>query len=261
MPPKKRKRRTKKAKTIKMPWWFVAAICAVLAGFILYPFIDGGHVPEEGAKLPSHFHGELGIDISHNNRGTIVWDSLMVLTDRSGHTIRDIKAAKTVTPVSFIFIKATEGQSMVDSRFSSNWKNAAKHGITRGAYHFYRTSKDPARQARHFIRTVGKLRHGDLPPVLDIETMHHGYTKEQLDKDLHIWLKIVEDNYGRKPIIYTYESFAKTNLSKEITDSYPIWIAHYKTERPDRSDWQYWQFTDRALVYGIEYPVDMSIAR
>lgn len=259
-PARKRSYKGKKRPVVKLNWWSIAAIVALLAFLIVRPLLERDDW-EHGTSVPASFHGDYGIDISHNNRGTIVWDSLMVMTDRSGRTVKDMKAARNMVPVSFVFIKATEGQSMVDKKFRTNWKAAAEHGLQRGAYHFYRTSKDPHRQAQSFIRTVGALRHGDLPPVLDIETTHNGLTKARLNADLQVWLREVEAHYGRKPVIYTYESFARDYLSREITSSYPIWIAHYDTERPDREDWQYWQFTDRALVYGIEDPVDLSLRR
>lgn len=260
--PKRRKGAGKKPRVVKLDLWSVLAIVLLLAAMVGHRLFSAGvKLDASGAKLPAAVHGDYGIDISHNNRGTIVWDSLMVMTDKAGRTIHDIEKAKSITPVSFVFIKATEGQSMTDRRFKEHWKAAADHGVQRGAYHFYRTSKDPLKQAQSYIRTVGNLRHGDLPPVLDIETMHKGFSKEQLNKNIRIWLDHVEKHYGRKPMIYTYESFAKDYLSKEILENYPIWIAHYKTEKPDRADWQFWQFTDRALVYGIQDPVDLSVRR
>lgn len=257
-PRRRRKSSGKRVPVIKLRWWSVAIIVALLALMICRPMLQRTF-GEHGASVPSSVRGDYGIDISHNNRGTIVWDSLMVMTDRSGRTVHNIRQAKEIVPVSFVFIKATEGQSMTDRRFKEYWKAAADHGIQRGAYHFYRTSKDPVKQAKSFIKTVGTIRHGDLPPVLDIETTHKGLNKDKLNKDLLSWLQTVETHYGRKPIVYTYESFAKEWLSKEITDNYPIWIAHYRTQSPDRDDWQFWQFTDRALVYGVEYPVDLSL--
>lgn len=48
-------------------------------------------------------------------------------------------------------------------------------------------------------------------------------------------------------------------LSEKITSSYPLWVARYREERPDREGWAMWQFSDRALVYGIDGPVDLNI--
>ena len=188
---------------------------------------------ETGAKVPA---GEwrYGIDISHHNTDGIVWDSLYVLTDKRGRTIRDHHLARDIRPVSFVFIKATEGMSMVDKDFKRNWRDAGMSGLRRGAYHFFRSSKDGEAQARLFIKTVGDLRFKDLPPVLDIETIHRGGSRKRLNEEALKWLKVIESHYGRRPIVYTGSSFATDYLSKDITDNYPIWVAHYEKDKPFR---------------------------
>ena len=220
-----------------------------------------GRAGEGCAHLPTAPFQALGIDISHNNAGPILWDSLRVMVDRSGRTVRNIEQARKVYPVKFVFIKATEGVSMRDPHFKANWTEAGKRDIQRGAYHFFRSSRDGAIQARHFIETVGPLRHADLPPVLDIETIHRGCTNKLLNERALQWLKEVGNHYGRKPIVYTSDSFARDILSDEIKKNYPIWIAHYDTPLPYFMGWTYWQFTDRAWVYGMPEPVDMSIRK
>lgn len=259
--PGKKRRSGRKPKVVKLRPWSIFVIAVTLVILICLPIKRSKSIDDHGARIPEQFHGEFGIDISHNNKGEIIWDSLRVMTDKKGYTVRDIRAAKDIRPVSFVFIKATEGQGFIDENFKKNWKAAADHGIERGAYHFFRSSKDPVRQANSYIRTVGKLRHSDLPPVLDIETTHKGITKKQLNEKALTWLQTVEKHYGRKPIVYTYDSFAKDWLSKEILDNYPIWIAHYEAKSPVFGNWTYWQFTDKAIVYGIERKVDLSIRR
>jgi len=150
---------------------------------------------------------------------------------------------------------------MRDPEFKHNWEEAGKRDIRRGAYHFFRTSRDGAAQARNFISTVGELRHGDLPPVLDLETIHLGCTHELLNERALQWLKTVEAHYGRKPIVYTSDSFARDILCNEIKEGYPIWIAHYGVDKPNCENWTYWQFTDRAWIYGMPEPADLSIRR
>jgi len=237
----------------------VWVILGLLAAFFLWPrYIPAGE--ETGATLPPGIF-KVGIDISHHNDPRIEWDSLMVMTDLLGRTTTSVKAARRMIPVSFVFMKATEGVSFQDSRFKSHWKQAATRDIQRGAYHFYRTNKNPSAQAKHFIKTVGELRYKDLPPVLDIETIHKGCTKKELNEDLLVWLKEVEAHYGVRPIVYTYESFANDYLSDEILSSYPIWIAHYGVKTPKRDDWMIWQFTDGGVVHGMRGNVDLSIMR
>lgn len=242
--------------------WTAVGIAAsvILALAVMFISQGGGGGHETGAKVPPG-DWRYGIDISHHNAGDIVWDSLYVLTDKRGKTIRDHHLAKDIRPVSFVFIKATEGVSMVDKDFKRNWQDAGRSGLRRGAYHFFRSSKDGEAQARLFIKTVGDLRFKDLPPVLDIETIHRGGSMKKLNEEALKWLETIEGHYGKKPIVYTGSSFARDWLSKRITDNYLVWIAHYEKDRPDFDGWTFWQFTDKAVVKGVPGPVDLSVMK
>lgn len=262
--PKARRKPRRKAgrKTAVPAAAAVAAAALILALAVGLPLLRRARTAgEAGASLPPMSFQSLGIDISHHNAGPIVWDSLRVMVDRSGRTVTDIQRANKVYPVRFVFIKATEGASMKDSRFKEFWAEAGKRDLQRGAYHFFRSSRDGEIQARHFIATVGPLRLSDLPPVLDIETIHRGCSLQLLNDRALQWLRTVEAHYGRKPIVYASDSFVRDILSSEITKNYPVWVAHYQTDAPVHKDWDYWQFTDRAYIYGMPEPVDLSIKR
>ena len=261
--PKKRKfRRKKKPGEVSLgAWTAVGCAVAVLLALVMIFHKWGGAIDyETGAKVPL---GEwrYGIDISHHNAGKIVWDSLYVMTDKRGRTIRDHHLAKDIRPVSFVFIKATEGVSMIDKDFKRNWRDAGMSGLRRGAYHFFRSSKDGKAQADLFIKAVGDLRIKDLPPVLDIETIHRSGSRKKLNEEALKWLNAIEEHYGKKPIVYAGASFAKDYLCKEITENYPVWIAHYEKDWPDFDGWTWWQFTDKAVVKGVPGLVDLSVMR
>lgn len=261
-PAKRPRRKKRKPKKVNIEVWTAVGIAAsvILALAVMFISQGGGGGHETGAKVPPG-DWRYGIDISHHNAGDIVWDSLYVLTDKRGKTIRDHHLAKDIRPVSFVFIKATEGVSMVDKDFKRNWQDAGRSGLRRGAYHFFRSSKDGEAQARLFIKTVGDLRFKDLPPVLDIETIHRGGSMKKLNEEALKWLETIEGHYGKKPIVYTGSSFARDWLSKRITDNYPVWIAHYEKDRPDFDGWIFWQFTDKAVVKGVPGPVDLSVMK
>lgn len=260
-PAKRPRMKKRKPRKVNIGVWTAVGIAASIIVALVIIFISrGGGGYETGAKVPPG-DWRYGIDISHHNDGKIVWDSLYVLTDRRGRTIKDIHEAYDIKPVSFVFIKATEGISMVDKDFSMNWKEAGRSGLKRGAYHFFRSSKDGAAQAELFIRTVGDLRFRDLPPVLDIETIHRGGSRKKLNEEAIKWLKAIEAHYGKKPTVYAGASFAKDYLSKEITENYPVWIAHYEKDQPDFEGWTWWQFTDKAVVKGVPGLVDLSVMR
>lgn len=252
-----RKKGRKKVRKIHMNIWIVIAIILLTGLIISWPSIrHRSHGEDKGAVVPKGAY-VYGIDISHFQTH-VEWDSLMVLTDGSRRTMRSMSMAKDIRPVSYVFIKATEGSSMKDKHFRKHWKEAGKKDIRRGAYHFFRSSKDPREQAENFIKTVGELRYKDLPPVLDIETIHSGCSHKTLNDKALTWLKIIEKHYGRKPIVYSSASFIEDILCDEIKGNYPIWVAHYEADTPRYKDWDFWQFTDKAVVHGVDGYVDLN---
>ena len=95
-----------------------------------------------------------GIDVSRY-QGTINWNRLRnAMIDRS--------------PIRFVIIKSTEGDSHVDVKFRENFNNAKESGFIRGVYHFWSNNSSARRQAYFFLAMV-HLQPGDLPPVLDVE--------------------------------------------------------------------------------------------
>jgi len=255
--PAVRKRKAKRKITVGPLW--IAVVLVVLFGILSIPYLKRTFM-ETGADVPelALSGGEFTIDVSHFQK-TICWDSLVVMVDAKGRTTRDITRAKHIKPVASAIIKATEGETMVDPSFKEYWETAGASRVRRGAYHFYRSSRNPEKQSRNFIETVGPLRYSDLPPVLDVETLHKGGSKKALNDGIRTWLKIVGDAYGCKPIIYSSENFLKEVIAPDITAEYPVWVAHYGVEKPVRTGWKGWQFTDRAVVYGADGKVDLSV--
>ncbi|ASW75947.1 glycoside hydrolase [Chryseobacterium piperi] len=187
-----------------------------------------------------------GFDVSHyQNKEDIKWDSLSI-------------GNKTI-PLQFVVMRATMGNKSADKHFDEFWTQAKKHELIRGAYHFYRADEDPIIQANNFLANV-KLESGDLPPILDIEKIPKRKTNKKLIEDLKVWCKVVEETYGKKPIIYTYYHYYKDFLKGEF-DGYPLWLANYNdVPSPSPNDeWDFWQFTENGIVHGINTKVDLDI--
>ncbi|WPO82188.1 GH25 family lysozyme [Chryseobacterium sp. JJR-5R] len=187
-----------------------------------------------------------GFDISHyQNTEDISWDSLSI-------------GNKTI-PLEFVIMRATMGNRNADKHFSEFWQQAKKHELIRGAYHFYRADEDPVIQANNFLENV-KLESGDLPPILDIEKVPKRKTNQKLIEDLKIWCRIIEETYGKKPVIYTYYHYYKDFLKGEF-DDYPLWLANYNdVPAPSPEDsWKFWQFTENGIVHGINTKVDLDV--
>lgn len=159
----------------------------------------------------------------------------------------------------FAFMKASEGLQHVDPNFPENWASAKTSGLVRGAYHFFRANKSAEDQLRNFTAHVA-LRAGDLPPVLDIETLD-GATREELIAGVRTWLYLAEITYGVKPVIYTNLKFYYRYLAGQF-DDYPYWIARYGNKVPTVGpglQLAFWQYGDRGRVAGITGDVDLNV--
>lgn len=161
--------------------------------------------------------------------------------------------------VSFSFIKATEGNYRLDPFFARNWEETKRHGIKRGAYHFYKPESPVQEQIKLFTSTV-TLEAGDLPPVLDLEVTDRTVSPEQLRKDVRTWLEAVTAHYGVRPIIYTGQNYYRRYLKGHFPE-YHFWIARYSDVKPEihhTDSWMFWQFTDRGSIAGINSAVDIN---
>ena len=226
-------------------YWPVLAggVIVFAACWVLVMYLSRRVVPTAEPPKGYTVHG---IDISHH-QGLIDWELLRNRATIDGQ------------PVSFVFIKATEGSDIVDSRFRFNFASARQYGIMRGAYHFYRTTTPAKKQAEHFMRQV-KLADGDLPPVLDVEIKPAGVSSEDFRQGILEWLVRVEQHYKVKPILYTYYSFRQQYLNDSVFNLYPYWIAHYYVDSLSyRGSWAFWQHSDIGQLPGIIENTDLNI--
>lgn len=182
----------------------------------------------------------VGVDVSHH-QGAIDWEEL---------------ASDDVT---FAYIKATEGGDWVDTRFAENWRAAKKTSIRRGAYHFFTLCTPAEVQAANFITTVGTL-DNDLPPALDIEHMgpcREGPTMQTPAEDAVIFLDILEDHYGVRPVIYSTREFHDAHLQAMTGERF--WVRSILRKPSWRTtDWVIWQFHHRGTRRGVTGPIDLN---
>lgn len=192
--------------------------------------------------LKNHTDKVIGIDVSEF-QGNINWE--------------DVDSVDTRT-IGFVFVRATAGSNKTDTKFYENWNSIKNKKIIRGAYHYYRPNENSIEQANNFIKTV-KLQKGDLPPVLDIEKLPTNQSIDSLKVGLKRWLKKVNEHYKVKPIIYSGEKYYDDFLKKDFPD-YTFWIANYNPWIESINDnWLFWQFTEKAVVNGINEKVDVNI--
>ena len=208
-----------------------------------------------------------GIDIARYQHGKgrrkypIIWKQLGInYLGRKTHKNVDGTADY---PVSFIFIKSTEGTSIRNQYYANDYAQARKHGIPIGAYHFFSLKSSGAAQAQHFIKNT-KFQRGDLPPVLDVEPSDAQIMAaggpEKMFQQIRIWLKMVKSRCGVTPILYINQMFINKyfSLAPDIKRDYDVWIARYGEYKPDVR-LAFWQLSSDGRVKGITGDVDINV--
>jgi lysozyme len=190
---------------------------------------------------PTSVSQTLGVDVS-TYQGTLDWST-------------------AAFDAEFAFIKATEGVSITDSQFSANWENAGKAAVLRSAYHYYTHDVDPVAQADHFLAVVGTG--FDLPLALDLEDVKGVPPPHQLAANVKAFLDRVEEQSGRRPIIYTMASFWMTYMpAVSWATDYDLWVANWDVTTPllppPWTSWKFWQFKAGYKVPGKTKSVDLN---
>ena len=238
--------------------------------------IGRGHL-RVGAWLRNHFRGEhmsyhsdriYGIDISRyqhekgRRRFPIIWKQLKIWN--LGRRIsQDLVNDKVDYPVSFVYIKSTEGVTIENHYYGADDASVRELGLPVGAYHFFSTKTPPEEQAHHFLKYT-YFKKGDLPPMLDIEP-----SDKQIDDmggplalfdAMRIWLNIVEQATGCRPLLYINQRFVNTylDLAPDLKQNYHFWIARYGEYKPD-IHLDIWQLSGDGHVRGITPECDLNV--
>lgn len=208
-----------------------------------------------------------GIDISKHQhekrrkRFSIDWKNLRIIS--LGKMSRKVIHGKVDYPVRFIFIKATEGVTVKNKYFASDYTAARRHGYRVGAYHFFSIRTPGRQQAVNFLRN-SRYQKGDLPPVLDLEPTDKQIKQaggiRALFNNVRQWLNTVENQRGKRPILYISQRFVNKYLSlaPDLHNNYDVWIARYGEYKPD-VNLVYWQLSPDGRVKGIHGDVDINV--
>lgn len=219
----------------------------------------------------SRFHSDriYGIDISRyqhekgRRRFPVSWHNPRVTSfgRRIGPTC--IIDEQVDYPVSFVYIKSTEGVTIENRYYEGDDEQVRSIGLHVGAYHFFSTRTPAAQQAAHFL-SHARIISGDLPPMLDIEPSDKmidemGGPIALFDAVRH-WLNAVERATRCRPIIYINQRFATTflPLAPDIERNYHFWVARYSEFRPYVHH-DIWQLSGDGRVNGFQPEVDINV--
>lgn len=184
----------------------------------------------------SHIHG---IDLSHY-QGNVFWETI------------------GTSKMAYVYLKASEGGSRIDSKYKQNIDLAHRYGLKVGSYHFYRPNIPQQTQLENF-KTQCRPGDQDLIPMVDVET-RSGLSVQAFQDSLFLFLHLMEKAYQQKPLIYTGANFYDDNLLGKLRD-YKVMIAQYTKRSPvlkDDLDYIMWQYTGKGHLNGINGYVDKS---
>lgn len=184
-----------------------------------------------------------GIDVSHH-QGHIDW----------ARVAQD-------TCVKFVYIKATEGYTHVDSLYQVNLDGARKAGLKVGSYHYFTSTSDPRKQFQAF-KHFADADYQDLIPMIDVEPEGvKGWTKEEILENLKVFVALAKAHYGKIPLIYSTAKFYNETLAPDF-NMFPLFLARYSPKEPvvkGAGAHAIWQHSDQGTVDGIEKPVDLDV--
>lgn len=225
------------------------------------------HDVYKGERLNYTSERIYGIDISkyqhihRKKRYAIDWGRLRIT--HLGSLSKKNVSGKVDFKVSFIFIKSTEGKTIVNPYYAADYAAARSHGYPVGTYHFFTHRTSGTDQAWHFL-SHSHIRKGDLPPVLDLEPLPSQVKAmggaQGMWKRVRAWLQIVEKRTGMRPILYVSQTFVNRWLdaAPDIKRGYPVWIARYGEYKPDVKLW-IWQLAPDGRVDGIVGHTDINV--
>jgi lysozyme len=164
----------------------------------------------------------------------------------------------------FIIFKATEGTMFTDPMFFQNWNISKDKGVIRGAYHFYTCEDDPIKQAKHFLQTISDIEITDLPPIVVFDDIsmnkNNSQSINEIQTNLFIFIKAIQQKLNRKPIIKTNVSVGNTYLNNPIFAEYDLWIDDYtvnsQPELPELWKSKGWTFWSKSDTQRIDYIIE-----
>ena len=204
----------------------------------------------------------------YENRHTIYyWWHGEVVVDRSKYPILGIDISSHNGDIdfymvknndySFVIIKASEGEDVLDSLFTTNYNRARANDLKVGAYHYFRKNTDGINQAKNFVEAVG-WRKLDLPLIIDVEDEINDNVSDEITlKNLNAMIDNLQSR-GYKVMIYTngngYKKYVK---DRQLIN---LWLCSFKN--PDdikHIPHQIQQYSHHGRVEGINGDVDLDV--
>lgn len=188
-----------------------------------------------------------GVDVSYHN-GTINWKKVRA----DGIDFAIIRVA---------YRGYENGKLKMDIQAERNMKEANAAGIPVGVYIFSQAvTAAEAKQEADYIVSHIKGYQIDLPVVLDFEYVATGVGrlyKAKLSKNAatEVCASFCDrvKSLGYTPMVYANKTMYEDKIyTADISQEYPIWMAHYNNSTGYAGEFEYWQYSSGEKVDGIK---------
>ena len=164
--------------------------------------------------------------------------------------------------IQVVYIKASEGTTIIDPYFKTNYDNAKSQGLKIGFYHFVRArNEEEAIKEATFFHSVIAGTSPDCRLAMDFEVFD-GLGSQKINQISLAFLQKLEELTQKECVVYSDEYNARTIFSRELAKAYPLWIAEYGVSVPTSTgNWEEWigfQYSDKGRIDGINGNVDLD---
>ena len=173
--------------------------------------------------------------------------------------------------VEFAFIRlgyrgyAGKGKLTLDNKFSYNLKQAVDNGISVGIYFFSQAiNEKEAKQEAKYVLDYIKNKNITYPICFDLEKIKFDtartdkLTSEEITNISIAFCEEIE-NAGYIPMIYGNAKTFTTRMKLEKLDKYKKWYADYQKIPLYPYEFEFWQYSEKGKVDGIDTNVDLNI--
>ena len=158
----------------------------------------------------------------------------------------DWPAVREQNDLEFVYIMATTGATIVDSRCLTNMVQAQQTGMPLGCGHRYDRHFSAQGQFDNFKATVKGCQMNLAPAVMVVPDNPYDLNVKRLD----MLLGMMEKEYGVKPLIMTSQEAYLKYFSLERYGAYHVIIVTGALKFPS-TRYTFWQYTDKEKVAGI----------
>lgn len=189
--------------------------------------------------------------------GNVIFNGIDVSVWQGNINFRDVSN----DGIKIVYIRASEGNSYVDSEFERNYQKAKENGLYIGCYHYLtaRTIEEAKKQGQFFVSVIGG-KQIDCRLAMDFESFGN-LSKQQINDIAIAFINTVRELSKKEVIVYSDTYNATNTFNGEITN-YPLWVAEYGVNEPlSNGNWNTWtgfQYTDTGTVRGIDGYVDKN---